>query len=93
MKVYFVYMMTNHSRTLYIGVTNNLQRRVSEHKKGKADGFTKRYKINQLVYHEQVGNIISAINREKQLKKWRREKKINLIEKFNPLWLDLSEEF
>jgi len=92
MRQYFVYIMTNHSRTLYIGVTNNLQRRVFEHKKEKANSFTKKYKINQLVFYEQTNNIINAIDREKQLKKWRREKKIKLIEEFNPLWLDLSED-
>ena len=92
MRQYFIYIMTNHSRTLYIGVTNNLQRRTLEHKRGKVDSFTARYKINQLVYYEQTDSIVSAIDREKQWKKWRREKKISLIEKINPLWIDISEE-
>jgi putative endonuclease len=84
--------MSNRSRTLYIGVTNNLQRRFNEHKRGKANSFTKRYNINQLIYYKQTDSVISAIDREKQLKSWRREKKINLIEEFNPLLLDLSED-
>jgi len=84
--------MTNYSRTLYIGVTNNLPRRIWEHKNKKIKGFTERYNIDKLVFYEQTNNIASAIEREKQLKKWRREKKIKLIEGFNPLWIDLSEE-
>jgi len=92
MKQYFVYIMTNYSRTLYIGVTNNLARRVQEHKSKKTKGFTEKYNIDKLVYFEQTDNVVSAIEREKQLKKWRREKKIRLIEKSNPLWLDLSDE-
>ncbi len=91
MRQYFVYIMTNHSRTLYIGVTNNLFERVRQHKEKKIEGFTKRYNINKLVYYEQTNDIVSAINREKQLKKWRREKKIKLIEKDNPGWVDLSD--
>ena len=83
--------MTNNARTLYIGVTNNLPRRVWEHKNKLIDGFTKKYKINKLVYYEQTMNIVSAIEREKQLKKWRREKKIKLIEERNPIWVDLAD--
>jgi len=86
-----VYIMTNHSRTLYIGVTRNLPRRVWEHKNKLFPGFTKKYNIDKLVYYEQTTNIVSAIEREKQLKKWRREKKIQLIEKENPEWIDLGE--
>ena len=92
MRQYFVYIMTNYSRTLYIGVTNNLPRRVQEHKNKEIKGFTKKYNIDKLIYYEQTNNIVSAIDREKQLKKWRREKKISLIEKSNPLWIDLSDE-
>lgn len=83
--------MTNHSKTLYIGITSNLQKRIREHKNKSVEGFTKKYNINQLIYYEQTDNVYGAIAREKQLKKWRREKKINLIEKKNPLWIDLSD--
>lgn len=92
MKQYYVYILTNHSKTLYIGVTSNLQKRMWEHKNKSLEGFTKKYNINQLIYYEQTDSAYSAIAREKQLKKWRREKKINLIEKINPLWIDLSDK-
>ena len=82
--------MTNNSRTLYIGVTRNLPRRVWEHKNKLFPGFTKKYNIDKLVYYEQTTNIVSAIEIEKQLKKWRREKKIKLIEENNPGWDDLA---
>jgi putative endonuclease len=88
---YYVYIMTNTSRTLYIGVTNNLIRRIQEHRDGQIPGFTRRYNIHKLVYFEQGDDINSALFREKQLKKWRREKKIALIESVNPEWRDLSE--
>jgi putative endonuclease len=84
--------MTNGAKTLYVGVTNNLLRRVMEHKKGFNEGFTKKYKIHKLVYFEQGDSIVAAIDREKQIKRWRREKKIGLIEKMNPGWKDLSQE-
>lgn len=84
--------MTNYSRTLYIGVTNNLAERAQQHKEKNIKGFTKRYNIDKLVYYEQTDNIINAIDREKQLKKWRREKKTKLIEKENPGWIDLSDD-
>jgi putative endonuclease len=83
--------MTNHSKTLYIGITSNLKKRVWEHKNKLVEGFTKKYNINQLIYYEQTDNVYSAIAREKQLKKWRREKKIYLIDKMNPLWIDLLD--
>ena len=86
-----VYIMTNNSRTLYVGVTKNLPRRVWEHKNKLLPGFTKKYNIDKLVCYEQTTNIVSAIEREKQLKKWRREKKIKLIEENNPCWDDLGE--
>jgi putative endonuclease len=82
--------MTNHSRTLYIGVTNNLQRRIAEHRDGASGGFTRRYRINQLVYFEEYRDVRDAIQREKQIKAWRREKKIALIEQVNPHWDDLG---
>lgn len=84
--------MTTHSRILYIGVTSNLKKRVWEHKNKVVEGFTKKYKIDQLVYYEQTEDIISAIAREKQLKGWSRKKKIALIEKENPFWRDLYDE-
>ena len=76
---------------LYIGVTSNLPRRLYEHKHGLAEGFTKKYNVHKLVYFESTTDAYSAIEREKQLKKWRREKKNNLIISQNPLWKDLSE--
>ena len=90
----FVYIMTNKlNTTLYIGVTNNLLRRVNEHKSDLTDGFTKSYKLHKLVYYEQFGDINQAIAREKQLKSGSRQKKIGLINNMNPNWSDLSEEF
>lgn len=85
-----VYIMTNNSRTLYIGVTSNLPKRVWQHKNKLIPGFTKKYNMDKLVYYEQTTNIASAIEREKQLKRWRREKKVKLIEKNNPEWVDLG---
>ena len=86
----FVYIMTNYNKTtLYIGVTNNLKRRVYEHKNKLIDGFTKRYNITFLVYYECFDNIQEAILREKQLKGGSRQKKIDLINDFNPEWKDL----
>ena len=81
--------MSSHSRCLYIGVTSDLSGRVWEHKSGVYEGFTKKYEIHQLVYHELFHDIESAIAREKQLKGWARAKKIALIEKMNPGWEDL----
>ena len=92
MKQYCVYIMTNNSRTLYIGVTSKLKDRVWQHKNKLVEGFTKKYNIDKLVYYEQTQDIYSAIAREKQLKGWTRKKKINLIEKENPDWLDLYDE-
>ncbi|MDD5504137.1 MAG: GIY-YIG nuclease family protein [Candidatus Omnitrophica bacterium] len=91
MKQYFVYIMTNHSKTLYTGVTNNLERRVLEHKNNSNKGFTKKYNIDKLVYYETTDNIEDAITREKRIKGWSREKKIALIETLNPNWHDLSK--
>ena len=89
MKTGFVYILSSHNRRLYIGVTSNLEGRISEHKEGRIAGFTKTYKINQLVYYEDYPDMLSAIAREKQLKGWTREKKIRLILKMNPGWEDL----
>ena len=90
---YYVYIMTNHSRTFYTGVTNNLLRRVMEHKKKEVPGFTQRYNITQLVFYEETDDIYAAIAREKQIKGWLRKKKIDLIETINPEWVDLSTEW
>ncbi|MBI5096880.1 MAG: GIY-YIG nuclease family protein [Nitrospirae bacterium] len=90
MKQYYVYIMTNKSRTLYTGVTNNLERRVYEHKQKLVPGFTAKYNITRLVYFEETGDIQEAIAREKQIKGWLRTKKIALIKSVNPAWEDLS---
>jgi putative endonuclease len=90
MKNYYVYIMTNKSKTLYTGVTNDLTRRVYEHKHKLIPGFTQKYNITKLVYYEETSDIHAAIAREKQIKGWLREKKINLIESMNPNWVDLS---
>lgn len=93
MSEYYVYILSNRSSTLYIGLTNDLMKRIYEHKEKFVDGFTKRYSINRLVYYESSENVESAITREKQLKGWRRARKIALIESVNPEWKDLSLEF
>ncbi len=88
-----VYIMTNYlNTTFYIGVTNNLLRRVIEHKKGINEGFTSKYNLNKLVYFELTPSIEDALNREKQLKNWKRDWKIDLIKKTNPHFRDLSED-
>jgi putative endonuclease len=92
-KDYYVYIMTNKSRTLYTGVTNDLIRRVYEHKNKVNPGFTSKYNIQFLVYYETAPDINIAIMREKQIKGWLRAKKIALIDSFNPEWKDLSSEF
>jgi putative endonuclease len=83
--------MTNRSKTLYTGVTNDLMRRVYEHKNKMIDGFTKKYNITKLVYYEETDDVQAAIAREKQIKGWLRKKKMALIESVNPEWKDLSE--
>jgi putative endonuclease len=90
---YCVYILTNeHNTVLYTGVTNNLHRRVMEHRSGNGSGFTKRYKIHKLVYYEYGTDIQSAIMREKQIKGGSRQKKIDLIDSMNPDWNDLFDE-
>ena len=89
---YYVYILTNNSKTLYTGVTNNLPRRIYEHKNKLVEGFTKKYNLTKLVYYEISEDVRSAIAREKQIKGWLRSKKINLIESTNPEWKDLSSE-
>ena len=89
-KQYYVYIMTNRSRTLYTGVTSDLERRVYEHKRKLVPGFTAKYRIKQLVYFEVTQDVHAAIAREKQIKGWLRAKKVALIESVNPEWNDLS---
>jgi putative endonuclease len=92
-KAGYIYIMSNYKRTtFYIGVTNNLERRVQEHKEGLVSGFTKRYKLKYLMYYEDFPSITDAIMREKQLKNWHREWKINLIKSVNPEMKDLNDE-
>ena len=87
---YYVYLLTRERNSVfYVGVTNNLIRRVYEHKEGLIAGFTKKYNVKMLAYYEQFNDIESAINREKVIKKWRRRYKIAAIEKMNPDWRDL----
>lgn len=91
---YYIYILANWTNSvIYIGVTNNLSRRLFEHKNKLLDGFTKKYNLDKLVYFETYNDINEAILREKELKKWRREKKNNLIESLNPDWRDLSLDF
>ena len=85
--------MTNKSGTLYTGVTNNLARRVYEHKQKLVPGFTQKYRITKLVYFESSSDVMAAINREKEIKDWRRAKKIALVNTVNPTWEDLSAEW
>ena len=93
-KNYYVYLLSNwNDKVLYIGVTNNLERRIVEHRQKLVPGFTEKYNVNKLVYFEQTNDVISAISREKQLKKWRREKKNALVNSVNPTWKDLSAEW
>ena len=93
-KTYYIYLITNwNNKVLYIGVTNNLERRIYQHKNKLIKGFTEKYNINKLVYFEQSSDINSAITREKEIKKWRREKKNSLIESTNKKWQDLSKNW
>ena len=88
---YFVYILASRSRNLYTGVTNDLHRRIVQHRDGLIPGFTKRYRIHRLVYYEVFGEISAAIAREKQVKHWDRQKRLALIETQNPTWKDLTE--
>jgi putative endonuclease len=90
LKTFYVYIMASASRTLYTGATKNLERRVAEHQRKMVPGFTRRYNISRLVYYEACGDILAAIAREKQIKSWRRDKKVVLIESMNRDWKDLS---
>jgi len=89
---YFVYILSSLSGTLYVGLTDNLWKRVQEYKDGLFDGFTHKYKVNRLMYFETFTDSTTAANREQQIKKWRREKKITLFAKSNPKWIDLTPE-
>jgi len=89
-KHYYVYIMSNRSKTIYTGVTNNLERRVYQHKSKQIQGFTAKYNLTRLVYYEETADVISAISREKTIKDWLRAKKIALIESVNPSWNDLA---
>ena len=91
-KIYAIYILTNYNETtFYIGVTGDLQKRIWEHKNKIVDGFTKKYNVDKLVYYELTDNIETALNREKQLKCWHKQWKINLIKEINPEFKDLSE--
>lgn len=93
MKTYYVYILASEKNgTLYIGVTNNLIKRVAQHKRKEVEGFTEKYNVNKLVWYEQTNDIRIAIEREKQIKKWNRKWKISLLEKTNPEWKDLFFE-
>ncbi len=94
MLIYYVYILTSpNNRVMYIGVTNNLERRVWEHKSKAVSGFTQKYNVTKLVYFEECSDIMSAIAREKQIKGWLRKKKDALVEVTNPEWKDISVEW
>ena len=93
MRDFFVYILASkRNGTLYIGITNNLARRIYEHKSGTVDGFTRKYNVHNLVYFEKTSDINAALEREKTMKRWKRQWKIELIEQNNPDWRDLYEE-
>ena len=88
---YYVYILSNwNNKVIYVGMTNNLERRLYEHKNKLIEGFTKKYNLDKLVYFEHTTDVNNAIRREKEIKKWRREKKNNLIESLNPNWIELT---
>lgn len=91
--LFYVYILASKSRRLYTGMTNNLVDRIGLHKSGAIEGFTKKYKINRLVYYERFKYVNNCINREKQIKAWRRAKKVALIEASDPTWEDLAAEW
>lgn len=93
-KTYYVYLIVNwNNKVLYIGVTSNLEHRIHQHKNKLIKGFTEKYNVNKLVYFEQTSDIESAITREKEIKRWRREKKNKLVESTNKEWQDLSKQW
>jgi len=87
---YFVYILSSKTQRLYIGVTNDLERRVAQHKRREVEGFTSRYNIDRLVYYEETNDVWVALNREKQLKGWMRIRKLELVSAMNPEWRDLA---
>jgi len=90
---YYIYILTNYNnKVMYVGMTNNLERRIYEHRKSLIEGFTKNYNLSKLVYYEHSFDVKAAIEREKQIKKWRRQKKSSLVENKNPEWRDLYED-
>ena len=92
--MYYIYMLTNwNNKVLYTGITNDLERRIYEHKNKLVKGFTSKYNVDKLVYYEYTSDVLTAISREKQIKGWTRKKKNQLIESVNPKWDDLSGEF
>lgn len=91
-RCYFVYILSSLSGTLYVGLTDNLRTRLTQHQNGTFDGFTKKYKVNRLMYYESYSDPLAAERRERQLKKFRREKKIALFREINPQWKDLAGE-
>jgi putative endonuclease len=91
---YYSYLITNwNNKVMYVGVTNNLERRIYEHKNKMVKGFTEKYNVRKLVYFEETKDVIAAIEREKEIKKWRRQKKDQLVNSSNPTWKDLSLEW
>ena len=92
MRTYHVYILTNQSRTLYVGMTSDLTRRMEQHRAGRIPGFTAKYRINRLVYFEATNDAYSAVTRERQLKGWPRKWKSGLVDEFNPSWRDLTAE-
>lgn len=91
MRRFYVYILSSRSRTLYVGMTSDIARRLGEHRSRSVDGFTRRYRVERLVYLEEHPSACSALEREQQIKRWRREKKVRLIETLNPAWEDLAE--
>jgi len=92
-KEYYVYILSNVSKTIYVGMTGDLFARTFQHKQKKEEGFSSRYNLHKLVYYEIYNDVYAAIAREKQIKRWRREKKVALIESVNPKWKDLAEDW
>jgi putative endonuclease len=91
-RTYCVYILASRSRTLYTGVTSSIRKRLFQHREGRLRGFTSQYRVHRLVHYETFGDIKAAIGREKEIKGWRREKKVALIEKSNPTWVDLAAD-
>ncbi len=92
-KTFYLYIMASKTGTLYVGMTNNIKRRVYEYKYHLIPGFTDKYRVERLLYVETINDPVSAIKREKQIKAWRREKKVSLIDSINPQWNDLSQDW